>query len=134
MTDVRPEWYQLRDALEQADFVAAAALLQKDPRLLDERNGIGESVLHFLAVENNQPAVEWLHAHRADLNATNEFGIPLLFEVAQLGYRDLVVWLLQHGADSKKKKADGQSIEEHLAEHGKTDMLAFINEHVTPTA
>jgi len=134
MSDVRPEWYQLRDALEQTDFVAAAALLAKDPRLIDERNGIGETVLHFLAVENNQPAVEWLHARRADPNATNEFGVPLLFEVAELGYRDLFVWLLEHGADPNKRKSDGQSIEEHLAERGDTGMIAFIKEHVTPTA
>ena len=72
--------------------------------------------------------------HRADLNATNEFGIPLLFEVAQLGYRDLLVWLLQHGADPTKKKSDGQSLDEHLAECGETDMIGFIKEHVTPTA
>jgi len=134
MSDVRPEWYQLRDALEQADFVTAAALAEKDPRLIDERNGIGESVLHFLAVENNQPAVKWLHARRADLNATNEFGIPLLFEVAELGYRDLLVWLLKHGADPAKRKSDGQALDEHLAERGKADMIAFIKEHVTPTA
>jgi len=134
MSDVRPEWYQLRDALEQADFVTAAALVEKVPPLIDERNGIGETVLHFLAVENNQPAVEWLHARRADLNATNKFGTPLLFEVADLGYRDLLVWLLQHGANPTKKKSDGQTLEEHLAERGETDMIAFIKEYVTPTA
>ena len=134
MSDVRPEWYQLRDALEQADFVTAAALVEKDPRLLDERNGIGETVLHFLAVENNQPAVEWLHARHADLNATNELGTPLLFEVAELGYRDLLVWLLRHGADPRNRKPDGQSLDEHLAERGKTDMIAFIKEHATSKA
>jgi len=134
MSDVRPEWYQLRDALEQADFVTAAALVEKVPPLIDERNGIGETVLHFLAVENNQPAVEWLHARRADLNATNKFGTPLLFEVADLGYRDLLVWLLQHGANPTKKKSDGQTLEEHLAERDETDMIAFIKEYVTPTA
>ena len=134
MSDVRPEWYQLRDALEQADFVAAAALVEKDARLIDERNGIGETVLHFLAVENNIPAVEWLHARGADLNATNEFGIPLLYEAAELGYRELLVWLLRHGADPTKRKTDGQSLDQHLAERDKAEMIAFIKEHVTPTA
>src|SRR5690242_1124898 len=110
MSAVRPEWYQLRNALEQADFAAATAILEKDPRLIDERNGIGETVLHFLAVENNQAAVEWLYARGADLNATNKFGTPLLFEVAALEYHDLVLWLVQHGADTDKKKSDGQPI------------------------
>jgi ankyrin repeat protein len=102
--------------------------------LLDERIGIGETVLHFLAVEKNRPAVEWLHARSADMNATNEFGTPLLFEVAALGYRDLFVWLLQHGADPTKRKSDGQSLDEHLAEHENPDMMAFIKKHVTSTA
>ena len=43
MNQGRPEWYQLRDALERADFSAAATLLQSDPCLIDERNGIGET-------------------------------------------------------------------------------------------
>jgi hypothetical protein len=65
------------------------------------------------------------------LNATNEFGAPLLFEVALLGYRDLLLWLVQHGADPKKKNADGQSIDEYLTEYDKPEMLAFVNERIT---
>ena len=61
---VRPEWYRLRDALAQADFDAAAAMLKNEPRLIHWQNGLGETVLHFLAVENNQPAIEWLHGRR----------------------------------------------------------------------
>lgn len=89
-------------------------------------------MLHFLAVENNQPAVEWLESRGADTNAVNKFGTPILFEVAQLGYRDLLVWLLQHGADPGKRKSDGQTIEDYLAEGGKTGMNGFLREHVTP--
>ena len=89
MSTTRPEWYHLRNALEHADYSSASTLLENDSSLIDARNGIGESVLHFLAVENNQLAVKWLHARGANLNATNKFGKPLLFEVALLGYKDL---------------------------------------------
>jgi hypothetical protein len=98
MSSVQPGWYRFRDALEQGDFAAASALLLQDPRLIDHANNLGETVLHFLAVENNQPAVEWLASRGADLNPSNEFGTPLLFEVAQLGYRELLLWLVRHGA------------------------------------
>jgi len=74
MSEAHPEWYRLRDPLEQGDFSAAAMLLQTEPELISQRDGIGETVLHFLAVENNRAAVEWLHTRGADLNATNEFG------------------------------------------------------------
>lgn len=127
MSRARPEWYHLRDALERADFSRASTLLEQDSSLIDERNSIGESLLHFLAVENNRQAVEWLHARGADLNASNEFGTPLLFEVAQLGYRDLFLWLIEHGADPKKKDTLGQSICEYLADFNKPEMIEFIN-------
>src|SRR5258708_4784566 len=105
MSTARQEWFQLRDALERGDFSSASALLEKDSSLIDERNGIGESILHFLSVEDNRPAVEWLHTRGADLNAANEFGTPLLFEVALLGNQELLLWLIEHGADPKKKDA-----------------------------
>lgn len=92
---------------------------------------MGESVLHFLAVENNQPAIEWLHSRNADLNTTNEFGTPLLFEVALLGYQNLFLWLVQHGADPKNKDADGLRIDEYLAECDKPEIVAFVKEHIT---
>lgn len=132
MSRARPEWHQFRDALERADFSGASGLLEQDSSLLDERNGIGESVLHFLAVENNRKAVEWLHARGSDLNATNEFGTPLLFEVAQLGYHDLLLWIIEHGADPKKKDAQGQSIDEYLAEFDKPEMIEFIKQRIAP--
>jgi hypothetical protein len=82
MGEVRQELYQLRDALEADDLPAAASLLGSEPGLVHERNRLGETVLHFLAVENNHAAVQWLLARGAELNVVNEFGTPLVFEVA----------------------------------------------------
>ena len=134
MSNALPEWYQLRDAAYQADFVTAETLLRTNPNLLDERNGIGETVLHFLAVEDCLPAIEWLHARGASLNTTNKFGTPLLFEVAQLGYRDLLLWLVAHGANRKQTDNNGQSLRSYLAEFDKPDMIAFVDEHITQDA
>jgi ankyrin repeat protein len=117
--------------MEQGDPETGAELLKQHPGLLEERNGLGETVLHFLAVENNQPAVAWLHEQGADVNVTNAFGTPVLFEVAQLGYRDLFLWLVQHGADPNRRGKDGQSMEDYLLEFGKAEMLRLIKEQVT---
>ena len=130
MDDTKQEWRQFRDALEQADFSTASTLLQKNPSLIDTRNGIGETVLHFLAVENNRAAVEWLYNQKADLNVMNKFGTPLLFEVSLLSYRELFLWLVQHGADPNKKTMDGQRLEDYLAEFGKIKMLTFVRAHI----
>lgn len=129
MSNVHPEWYQLRDAVYQADFLTAQTLLRDNPKLLDERNGLGETVLHFLAVEDCLPGIEWLHARGASLDTTNEFGTPLLFEVAQLGYRDLLLWLVAHGANPKQTDSNDQSLRSYLAEYDKHEMVAFVDEH-----
>ena len=44
----------------------AAALLQSEPLLLLERTGLGETPLHYLAVEDQVEAVRFLHEHGAD--------------------------------------------------------------------
>ena len=134
MSNVLPEWYQLRNAACQGDFETAHTLLRTNPNLLDDRNGIGETVLHFLAVEDCLPGIEWLHARGASLNTTNKFGTPLLFEVAQLGYRDLLLWLVAHGADPKQTDNNGQSLRSYLTEYDKPDMIAFLDEHITQDA
>lgn len=126
MSKVRQEWYQLRSLLMAQDFAAAEALLQENPELLDARNGIGETVLHYLAVEDALPGIAWLHKRGASLNVVNEFGTPVLFEVAQLGYRELFSWLAAHGADLKQRATNGQSLKDYLFYTRHPEMLGFI--------
>ncbi len=129
MSNVAPEWYQLRNALYAEEFDTAEELLRQHLNLLVAINGIGETVLHFLAVEDSLSGIEWLHARGASLDSTNEFGTPLLFEVALLGYRDLYLWLIDHGADVDQLDSNGQSISEYLAQFDKNEMIDFVNQH-----
>ena len=67
-TTMRPSWYELRDAIAGRDFATAAATIQIDPALIKTTNGIGETALHFLAVENDAMGVAWLDEQGADIN------------------------------------------------------------------
>ena len=89
------EWCELRDAVWQKDFDAAQRLITLYPSLPRAKNGIGESVLHFLAVENDEVGVSWLSARGFGLDAKNEFGTPVIFEVAQLRYEALLRWFIK---------------------------------------
>jgi ankyrin repeat protein len=129
MSKTRPEWYELRDALAAEDFATADLLLRARPSLLDERNGIGETVLHFLAVEDCLPGVKWLHSRGSSLNTTNGFGRPVLFEVAQLGHRDLFVWLVRHGANVSQEDREGRTLREYLTLFNKAEMVALVDDH-----
>lgn len=94
-----PLWYDLRNSVYRREFVDAQDLLTANPNLLDLRNSIGETVLHFLAVENDLEGVRWLHARGFTLNTRNRFGEPMIFEVAALGHKELLLWLAHQGVD-----------------------------------
>lgn len=123
---IRASWYELRDAIAGRDFTTAIALIQNDPELINKSNGIGETVLHFLAVENDAMGVAWLHDQGADINCENDFGIPAWFEVAQLGYQALLMWFVQAGVNLNATDRDGQGILTFLAAIGEPEMVEFV--------
>jgi len=77
---------------------AALALLRSEPHLLEERTGLGETPLHYLAVENHLRAVALLVEAGAEVNTLNSCRGTPLSEAASLGYDELVAFLLAHGA------------------------------------
>lgn len=84
------------------------ATLAADPSLIDERTGLGETVLHYLAVENQLDAVKFLvEEKKAEVNTLNDFGDSPLSEAAELGHIEIVKYLLKKGA---KLKFEGQEV------------------------
>ena len=126
MANTTPEWRAFRDSVAGHDFTRAEFLLAGAPGMIDLKNGIGETILHWLAVEDDLDAVKWLFRHGADLNCRNEFGTPLVFEVSLLGYTDLFRWLIANGADPVQRAADGQSLKEYLLEHDRADIASAV--------
>ena len=126
MSDTTSEWRQFRNSLEAGDPDLAAELLGMRPGLLHERNGLGETVLHFMAVEDNMPAIEWLLKQGSELDVYNNFGTPMIFEVAMLGYKDLFRWLIAQGANPQIRHEDGRSLLDYLVESDEPEMAVFI--------
>lgn len=90
--------------------------LLADPSLIDERSGLGETVLHYLAVEDQLDAVKFLvEEKKAEVNTLNDFGDSPLSEAAELGHVELVKYLLEKGAMLKLK---GQKVVLHGAVRG----------------
>jgi ankyrin repeat protein len=114
-----PLWYDFRNSVYSGLFEYAENLLAANPCLFDLSNSIGETVLHFLAVENNLEGVEWLYARGFSFNTKNRFGTPMIFEVASVGHRDLLLWLFQHGADFS------------VVDSKQRDILAYLRRNLT---
>jgi ankyrin repeat protein len=83
-------------AFESPD--ALQTLIRSEPELIEERTGLGETALHYLAVENQLRAVVLLAEAGAQINTLNSCGGTPLSEAASLGYVELVEFLLLKGA------------------------------------
>jgi ankyrin repeat protein len=121
-----PAWNDLRALVAGKKFEEAAALLARQPSLRSAVDGMGETVLHYLAVENDQQGVAWLASQGFDVNTRNEFGTPVVFEVAQLDYRDLLQWFISNGADLKCRDGEGKNIKEYVLEFGHEDIAKHL--------
>jgi hypothetical protein len=121
-------WYELRNAVYSKDFSVAETVLKANPHLRTARNGIGETVLHFLAVENDLEGVAWLRARGFDLNEQNSFGTPTIFEVAGLGYKDLLLWFIENGGNVEALDRDGEGILAYLRQYDEEEMAQFLKE------
>lgn len=77
----------------------ARHLLRRHPHLLHARRSLGETALHFLAVEGYAESVRFLALVGANVNVQNEFGDTPLIDAALLGREDVVKTLLAFNAD-----------------------------------
>jgi ankyrin repeat protein len=137
MSTTDERWYELRNAIYLMNLPLAADLLRQQPTLLKLSNALGETVLHFLAVENHAEGVAWLHSQGSPIDTKNKFGIPVLFEVASLQNKELFTWFVKKGADLRATNSEGQDIVEHLLEFDDDAMAEWVRavfEEVTTPA
>ncbi len=85
---------------------AGRRLLASEPNLIEARTGLGETPLHYLAVEDQLDAVRVLVESGANVNTVSNVGGTPLSEAALLGYAELVTYLLSVGA---RLSIEGQS-------------------------
>ena len=106
------EWNRFVEACVN-DQPAARRMLAAKPALLESRGRLGETALHWLAVESHaeghEAAVEFLLQCGADPHAKNDFGDPVLTDACSVGTLGVVELLLRAGADPNIPKALGES-------------------------
>lgn len=83
-----------------------------EPALIEARDGLGETALHYLSVENQIEAVQALVAMGAEVNTVSYVGGTPLSEAASLGYVELVRYLLSSGAQLYVKGQEEPTLHE----------------------
>jgi len=100
-------------------------LLKSEPGLMNERTGLGETPLHYLAVENQLDAVRALVEYGADVNTVSEVNGTPLAEATRLGHTDLVKYLLSVNA---KLWVEGQDepVLHHAVRSGNIELVQIV--------
>lgn len=111
---------------------AAEELLKAEPSLISERTGLGETPLHYLAVEDQLEAVRFLHERGASVEIVNEFGESALKEAILLGYLELARYLLQNGANIHTVDQRGESCLHAAVRSGDTQLVKLVLEGGIP--
>lgn len=92
-----PRFYELRDLLHN-DMAAALKRIHVDKSLLDVRSGLGETLLHWYAIEYREDIVKALAGMGAEIDPQNRSGNTPLLEAALSHRKSMCRLLLSLGA------------------------------------
>lgn len=133
MTQRDPTFYEIRHLLLN-EPAAGLSRIRLDRKLLDVRSGLGETLLHWMAVENQLLLVQALIDLGAVVDPVNHFGSTPLLEAAQLGHTEMCLLLLARGAQVTCKNEAGTSViasTVQLKRH--VELINALLDHVPPT-
>ena len=110
----QPAWITLYEHLAQGQ--------SPDDKLVQEclrsRNGLGETLLHWHAIEGESFVLERILSLGFEVNTQNIFGNTPIMEAALIGRWDNVQVLRDHGARLDICNQEGQDYWAYLAEFG----------------
>jgi ankyrin repeat protein len=107
-------WIEAYEALEKGRSISGDLL----STVLANRNGLGESMLHWYAIEGDTTVLEKIIALGFDVNATNKFGRTPLFECVEIERWEIVELLLATGARTDIRDQNDEDVFVYLEESG----------------
>lgn len=104
--DFHPQTWQFIRLARSDDLAGAEAWLRAHPEIVTDRDSLGETPLHWLAIESELDAVKLLIAHGADVQTTTDAGTPILSDVVTVCSVPVLQALLEAGADPEVQRED----------------------------
>jgi len=123
-------WIEAYGILEEGRSLPASLL----NTVLTNRNGLGETMLHWYAIEGEPAVVEKIIGLGFDVNTTNKFGRTPLFESVQIDRWDIAELLLTYGAHTEIRDKYGNDVFTFLGNdnrHAKVRRLRELVNRVT---
>lgn len=99
-------------------------------QVMSNRSGIGETMLHWYAIEGDADVVEKIIGLGFDVNTVNRFHRTPLFECATIGRWEIVALLLAHGARTDVKDRNDEDVFEALEDQDKHEKAEILRKLV----
>jgi ankyrin repeat protein len=122
---VDPRFHAFRDAVA-SNLETAAEILARDSVVLRLRNELGETAMHFFAVENSLREVVWLIDNGSEVDTQNKFKQTPLMEVAGLGQLEMCQLLISHGANVGYVSSRGESVLSAAASTDEAEVVEYL--------
>ena len=103
-------WIEVYGLLEEGKPIPSSLL----STVLSSRSGLGETMLHWYAIEGDPDVLEKIIGLGFEVNTTNKFGQTPLFESAIIERWDNVEILLRHGADVSIRNKYDETVFDYL--------------------
>ncbi|MGJ8644736.1 MAG: ankyrin repeat domain-containing protein [Luteolibacter sp.] len=119
-------------------WIEAYEALAEDRTLSDKllstvranRNNLGESMLHWYAIEGDLTVVEKIIGLGFDVNATNKFGRTPLFECVEIDRWEIAELLLANGARTDIRDQNDEDVFVYLEENGGQEKSKKLREFI----
>jgi ankyrin repeat protein len=99
----------IRDAANRGDWEKIKAILNDNPDLVFSKDDDGKTPMHYASTQGQKDVVEFLLAHKADVNARDNDGGTPLYYAAKYGNKEVVELLLANKAEVDAKNNDGET-------------------------
>jgi ankyrin repeat protein len=109
-----------------SDMKLAASMARADPDCIRYRCFAGETVFHYLIVENDIERAAELLACGSDINSQTDFGASPLIHATMLNYLPAVQWLVSKGASLEPKTVNGETALTYAATNENAAIYKFL--------
>jgi ankyrin repeat protein len=117
---------EIHYAAKKGHLFVVSSLVWLNPQLVFSRDSNGDTPLHLAASEGHKNVVEFLIAHRANVNAENDFGeTPLSYSLIW-DHRAVAELLLAHGADVNPPRGGSSALLSIAASNGDAELVSML--------
>ncbi len=114
------------EAVRHGDLKQIKALLDSKPNLVNAKDSVGFTSLHWAAIDGSEEVIELLLSRGADVNAPSSEGYTSLHNAARSGHKQIIKLLLDHGAAMNVRSKKGATPLGLAVDAGKTDAADFL--------